>query len=190
MGELRSVCCERVLIEMVENCHVLTHWGWVMHICISGLTVIGSDNGLAPWTVPNHYLKQCWNNGNWTLKKKLQWNFNWNSNIFIQENVFELVICKMAAILSRGRIVKCSTVYTTILCSRFAWISSGSCRLVPTGSSLWTFIPVNPGCLLACTMEMYTYGTTSHRWGCKRYIDGLSYVYTRRGATSIINTTG
>ena len=26
----------------------LTHWGWLMHICISNLTIIGSDNGLSP----------------------------------------------------------------------------------------------------------------------------------------------
>ena len=26
----------------------LTHWGWVTHICVSELTVIGSDNGLSP----------------------------------------------------------------------------------------------------------------------------------------------
>ena len=26
----------------------LTHWGWVMHICISKLSILGSDNGLAP----------------------------------------------------------------------------------------------------------------------------------------------
>ena len=30
---------------------------------------------------------------------KLQWNLNRNSYIFIQENVFESVICEMAAIL-------------------------------------------------------------------------------------------
>ena len=27
---------------------LLTHWGWVTHICISNLTIIGSDNGLSP----------------------------------------------------------------------------------------------------------------------------------------------
>ena len=27
---------------------ILTHWGWVTHICISKLTIIGSDNGLSP----------------------------------------------------------------------------------------------------------------------------------------------
>ena len=26
----------------------LTHWGWVMHICVSRLSIIGSDNGLSP----------------------------------------------------------------------------------------------------------------------------------------------
>ena len=26
----------------------LTHWGWVMHICIGNLTIIGSANGLLP----------------------------------------------------------------------------------------------------------------------------------------------
>ena len=27
--------------------HVLTHWGLVTHICVSKLTIIGSDNGLS-----------------------------------------------------------------------------------------------------------------------------------------------
>ena len=26
----------------------LTHWGWVMHICVFNLAIIGSDNGLSP----------------------------------------------------------------------------------------------------------------------------------------------
>ena len=27
---------------------LLTHWGWVKHICINNLTIIGWDNGLSP----------------------------------------------------------------------------------------------------------------------------------------------
>ena len=42
----------------------------------------------------------------WMLMNKLQWNFNWNSNIFIQEIAFENVVCKMASILSRPQWVK------------------------------------------------------------------------------------
>ena len=26
----------------------LTRWGWVMHICVSKLSILGSDNGLSP----------------------------------------------------------------------------------------------------------------------------------------------
>ena len=42
---------------------VLTLWGWVTHICISKITIIGSDNDLSPG---RHYLNQCWNIVNWT----------------------------------------------------------------------------------------------------------------------------
>ena len=28
--------------------HTLTHWGWVTHICVGKLIIIGSDNGLLP----------------------------------------------------------------------------------------------------------------------------------------------
>ena len=51
--------------------------------------------------MPSHYLNQYWNVANWTLKNKLQWIFNRNSNIFIQENALENVVWKIAAILSR-----------------------------------------------------------------------------------------
>ena len=40
-------------IPMVIHAYItsvaeLTHWGWVTHICVSKLTIIGSDNGLSP----------------------------------------------------------------------------------------------------------------------------------------------
>ena len=85
----------------------LTHWGRVTHTCVSTLTIIGSDNGLSPaWSAPSHYLNQCWNIVNWTLRNKLQWNFNRNSNIFIQ-NAFENAVCEMASIWSRPQWVNC-----------------------------------------------------------------------------------
>ena len=42
---------------------------------------------------------------NLTIRTKFQWNFNQNYNIFIQENAFESVIWKTAAILSRPQCV-------------------------------------------------------------------------------------
>ena len=85
----------------------LTHWGWVMHICVNKLTIIGSDNGLiVAWTAPSHYRSQCWNIVNSSLRNKLQWNFNRNANIFIQENALQNVVCEMTSILSRPQCVK------------------------------------------------------------------------------------
>ena len=37
---------------------------------------------------------------------KLQWNFNRNSHIFIQENTLQNVVCEMASILSRPQCVE------------------------------------------------------------------------------------
>ena len=74
------------------------------HICVGKPSIIGSDNGL--WTAPSHYLNQSWNIVNWTLGNKLQWDFNRNSNIFIEENTFENVVCEMLFISSRPQCVK------------------------------------------------------------------------------------
>ena len=57
------------------------------------------------WSVPSHYLNQCWIIINRTLRNKLQWNHYRNSYIFIQENAFECVVRKMAAIWSRPQCV-------------------------------------------------------------------------------------
>ena len=60
---------------------------------------------LVAWTAPSHYLNQCWNIVNWTLRNKLQWNLNRNKYIFIQQNAFENVVWKLLAILSRPQCV-------------------------------------------------------------------------------------
>ena len=35
-------------LGQTEACFSLTHWGRATHICVSKLTIIGSDNGLSP----------------------------------------------------------------------------------------------------------------------------------------------
>ena len=47
---------------------------------------------------PSHYLNQYCFIINWILRNKIQSNYIHKSNIFIQENAFEYVICEMAAI--------------------------------------------------------------------------------------------
>ena len=45
------------------------------------------------WTAPSHFLNQYRNTVNWTLRNKLQWNFNRNSNTFLEHNTFENADC-------------------------------------------------------------------------------------------------
>ena len=52
-GYLNCVCIVVIQFHIsLENpsiwCHILIHWGRVTHICVSKLTIIGSDNGLSP----------------------------------------------------------------------------------------------------------------------------------------------
>ena len=76
---------------------------WAMEKWIAGIAL---THWLVAWTAPCHYLKQCWNIVNWTLGNKLQWNFNRNSNIFIEDNTFENVVCEMLFISSWPQCVK------------------------------------------------------------------------------------
>ena len=69
---------------------------------------------LVAWLAPSHYVNQCWFIVNWNLRNKLKWNSNRNSKVFIQENTFENVVWKMAAILSRPQCV--NTVYGVCVC--------------------------------------------------------------------------
>ena len=56
----------------------LTHLPLVPHICISELGPHWFRWWLVAYSVPGHYLNQCWVIVNWTLVlgNKLQWNFN------------------------------------------------------------------------------------------------------------------
>ena len=83
----------------------LTHWRRVTHYTSVKSGIIGTDN----------HLNQCCLIVNFTLRNKLEWNFNQNSSIFIQENTFENVVCEMAAILSRGRLVN-ETISSDMCC--------------------------------------------------------------------------
>ena len=87
------------------------------HLCVSKLTSIASNNGLSP----GRQQAIIWNNAgnfvNWTLRNKLQWNFNRNSHIFIEENTFENVVCEMSVILSRPQCVNVSISLVLFWCS-------------------------------------------------------------------------
>ena len=58
---LQIACCKQIDISTYPTSILSTPWGWVTHICIGKLTIIGSDNGLSHGRLPSHYLKQYWN---------------------------------------------------------------------------------------------------------------------------------
>ena len=85
-------------LGMTLQCNIISHWlspypEWSVITC--------SGNGLShirhqSFTLTNVYL---------TLWSIFQWNFIRNWNIFIQENAFENVVCKMAAILFQPHVL-------------------------------------------------------------------------------------
>ena len=82
-----------------STCKVLTHWSWEMHICVSELVQIMiclSSVWCQVITWTNAELLSLW-----TLRNKLQSNFNWNSNILFQQNEFWNVDYNMTDILSQ-----------------------------------------------------------------------------------------
>ena len=52
----------------------LTHWGWVTHIYVSKITIVGSDNSLSPDRRKAIFWTNALNIVNWTFRNKLQWN--------------------------------------------------------------------------------------------------------------------
>ena len=84
----------------LDNGKPLTHWGRVAHICVSNLTITGSDNGLSP----GHRQAIIWTNAGILLIRPLVRNFN---EILVEIHSFsfkkmhfKLLSGKMTAIFS------------------------------------------------------------------------------------------
>ena len=114
----------------LEKCGVILiiNWGRVTNICVSKLTIIGSDDGLSP--------DKCWNIVDGSRRNALQWNLNRSSYIFIQYNASEHVVWTMAAILSRPQGVEgnkvsemftrwCRLLYHRSYLDNIVYIASG-----------------------------------------------------------------
>ena len=62
---------------------------------------------LVACSVPSHHLDQYWRICYWATRDKIQWNLKLNIDIFVKENVFQTVVCKMSTILFQPQRVKC-----------------------------------------------------------------------------------
>ena len=110
----------------------LTHWGRVTHICVSKLTIIGSDNGLSP----GRRQAIIWTNAEILLIGPLGTNFS-EILIGIQKFPFKKMHLKMSSAkwrpFSLGLNVLTSvaaTVHFCIQCSFINLYNYGICRLI------------------------------------------------------------
>ena len=105
---------------------------------------------------PRHYLEQYWLIVSWTLRGKHQWILDQNKMIFIQENAFRNIVCKISAVLFRPQCV--DKVYNDRMsCQCFVekmMISMAWCKTAVTpllmhwsycslAQSLWYITPSN-----------------------------------------------
>ena len=60
------------MVAFYSGLNVLLHWGRVMHICVSTLTIIGSDNGLSP----DRWQTIIWTYAGMLLIRPLETNFS------------------------------------------------------------------------------------------------------------------
>ena len=104
-------------------CPSLTHWGRVTHICVSKLTIIGSDNGLSP----GRRQAIIWTNAGRLWIRTVGTNLSEIHTFSLKKNAFENVVWEMAAILSRPQCVNIYTIAIGFVCfvlSRLYYINS------------------------------------------------------------------
>ena len=74
----------------------------VLHICVSELGQHWVRKWLVTYSAPNHYLHQCWNIINWTLRNKFQWNFNQRINFSFKNMHLKISSVKWQPFCSGG----------------------------------------------------------------------------------------
>ena len=124
--------CGKVLITDLGDAVKVTaldiyEWRWFkLGVLIKGIYIALSDYitgvfnfGHVLWLYivfciiypTKYHLNQWWNNVNYTLRNKLQLNFNRNLNIFIPENADENAVCEIVAILFQPQYVNTTEGY-------------------------------------------------------------------------------
>ena len=152
----------------------------------SALVQIMACRLVAYWA-PRHYLNQCLDLINWTLLYKLQWIFSQKSNFFIQENVFENVVCEMMSILSRGRSV--NTVRKEqnglhLADNIFKWIFLIKNYCILIQSSL-KFIPLCPVASKSTLVQIMTWHWTANKPSPDAIMNQFTNAYMGHLATMI-----
>ena len=138
--------------KVVRTFGLLTHWGWVTHICISNLTIIGSDNGLLPgrrqaiictnagilliWTLGTNFSETLSEINTFSFKKmylKMSsgkwWPFCLSLNVLISKPSCWDCLCRLEISLWRGgfkiivqQISCCELIRSSVLVIVTSWL--------------------------------------------------------------------
>ena len=73
----------------------------MLHICVNGWCQHLFWQWLAAYSVAIHYLNKCWFIVNKNFSITLHWNFKQSTKLYVHLHTFEIIVCEMAAILSR-----------------------------------------------------------------------------------------
>ena len=87
----------------------ITHWGRMRHICVSNIIIIEIDNGLSP-SRRQAIIKT---NAGVLLIEQTVVKLYLDSNIFIEQNTIQNVVCKISVILSGPRYIDDVAPYIT-----------------------------------------------------------------------------
>ena len=113
-----------------------------IYICIGELGQFWFRRCLVASSVSSHNLNKCCLR---TLRNKLQWNWNYNTKLFINENACENVVCEMVAILSREKWVNKGDYLAPVFMVHIIWLPSSD-RSALKISLIEVFILKNASC--------------------------------------------
>ena len=111
-----------MLTEVGSTIQELTHWGRVMHICVSKLPIIASDNGLSP----GRRQAIIWNNGGILWIGHLGTNF---SEILIEILTFSFKKMRLKMASAKWRLLRLGLNELTFEMCELMGSSHVICRL-------------------------------------------------------------
>ena len=111
-------------------------------------------------SVPNYYLNQCRLIVIWILRNRFQWNLNDSTNNLIVTDPFEVVVCKISAILFWPHCVK-HGAYDAVHVY-FCWWKTLNIKMIQDSRSFYgEFVQsIHTTCLIC----LFSINTTKGRW--------------------------
>ena len=142
----------QIMTDPLYGANTFTHWGRVTHICVSNLTIIGSDNGLSP----DRPQTIIWTNAGILLIVHLGTNF---SEILIEIRIFSFTQMSLKVSSTKWRWFCLGLNVLTEPMLNY-------CVLYPNDIFQWDSIEIRilslKKCILKCSSNLFVWNTRCH----------------------------